>query len=169
MNDAIDKIENGFLALYNAQPRESYLRILKDFNVPYYGYATEFLKKRNLIEPDGQSFKWVGDMPRRTLCALFYEEAKTFSASQKPAAKNRAGSKADTPAEQPQKANKAKREPRPEPEPEVLQPDWKDYPVPANTRRSDLERGLAIMTYAMRAGVKDPISFTLDLMDDPRI
>lgn len=162
MNDAIDKIENGLLALYNAKPRESYLRILKDFNVPYYGYVTEFLKKRNLVEPDGQSFKWVGDAPRRTLAALFYEEAKTLAASSK-----KTGNKADAPAEQPQKATKAK--PSPEPEPEVLQPDWKDYPVPANTRRSDLERGLAIMSHAMRAGVKDPVTFTLELIDDPRI
>lgn len=163
LNKKIDRIEDGLLAIYNGE-KGSIRHLLKTYNVPYYNKIIPALRKRNLLEPKGSSYIWIGDKPTRTLAGILYEEISIeerarFSEVYKDIKKKR-------------QASKPKKETVPAPTANNEEPTvdirWTDDPQYAPPTL-DMTRALALMEHAIKHGVKDPVAFTEACLQDPRI
>jgi len=150
MNQQIDKIEEALIAL-SQNPKGSFVNILKERNIPYFGNITSILSKKGILVKDGARLRWVdgGPAPNRTLAATIYEECKDMANP-----KNK-------PRRLPSKAQIAK---------EAIHDDPVDAPAGKLSQPTiNMQKALALMEKAIVAGVKDPVSFVESVLKDPRI
>lgn len=147
MNQQIDKIEEALIAL-SQNPKGSFVNILKDMNVPYYGNVTTILSIMGFLVKDGVPLRWDGPAPNRTLAGVIYEKCKEMTTRRK---NKRAPSKA-----------------------QIAKEAIRDNPVDASAGKLsqpaiNMQKALALMEKAIIAGVKDPVSFVESVLKDPRI